>query len=112
MIKVEYTAQPCPFGDLPDLLELKMTLGDNVTWDEATKEFCNFLRAAGYKPPEPKKDETYPEDGPEAVRIQADGPTLFYTYPDQDISIPDGHRRVDTERYLEPDPYKMRSVDT
>jgi len=48
MIKLEYTAQPCPFGDLPDVLELKMTLGDNVTWDEATKEFHNFLRAAGY----------------------------------------------------------------
>ena len=52
MIKLEYTAQPCPFGDLPDVLELKMTLGDNVTWDGAINEFRNFLRAAGYKPVE------------------------------------------------------------
>ena len=52
MIKLEYTPRPCPFGDLPNLLELKMTLDDNVTWDEATKEFHNFLRTAGYKPPE------------------------------------------------------------
>ena len=49
MITLEYTAQPDPFGDLPDVLEVKMTLSDNVTWSEATKEFHNFLRAAGYK---------------------------------------------------------------
>ena len=53
MIKLEYTAQPCPFGDLPDVLELKMTLGDNVTWDGAKKEFHSFLLAAGYEPPDP-----------------------------------------------------------
>jgi len=48
MIKLQYTPQAGPFGDMPDVQEITMTLGDNVTWDGATDEFHNFLRAAGY----------------------------------------------------------------
>jgi len=48
MIKIQYTPQAGPFGDMPDVQEITMTLGDNVTWDGATDEFHNFLRAAGY----------------------------------------------------------------
>ena len=57
-------------------------------------------------------DETFPRGTPEAVRIQANGPTLFYTYPDQDSSIPEGYRRVATEIYLEPYPVSEQEKDT
>jgi hypothetical protein len=51
MIKLEFTPATCPFGDDPDLLEVKMTLGHDISWSDATNEFHNFLRAAGYKIP-------------------------------------------------------------
>ena len=35
----------------PNVEELTMTLGDGVTWQEATTEFHNFLRGAGYVVP-------------------------------------------------------------
>ena len=53
MIKLEYKPwEPgSKFGSMmgtPNVEELTMTLGDGVTWQEATTEFHNFLRAAGY----------------------------------------------------------------
>jgi len=56
MIKFEYrpwTAERT-WGyaeDIPPVEELTMTLGDGVTWQEATDEFHNFLRGAGYAIP-------------------------------------------------------------
>ena len=32
----------------PTVEQVSMTLGDDVSWDEAVCEFKNFLRAAGY----------------------------------------------------------------
>ena len=53
MIKFEYipwTAERT-WGfaeDVPPVESVTMTLGHDVTWEEATREFHNFLRAAGY----------------------------------------------------------------
>jgi hypothetical protein len=51
MIKITYTPWKPTFADALDpspVKELTMTIGDEVTWDEATTEFHNFLRGAGY----------------------------------------------------------------
>ena len=53
MIKFEYKprAPDADWGitfDPPAVESLSMTLGDDVTWNEAVCEFQNFLRAAGY----------------------------------------------------------------
>ena len=53
MIKFEYKPwEPDSKFDsmmgTPNVEELTMTLGDGVTWQEATDEFHNFLRGAGY----------------------------------------------------------------
>ena len=45
--------------DIPPVESVTMTLGDDVTWDEATKEFHNFLRAAGYVIPYDFEDDGY-----------------------------------------------------
>jgi len=67
MIKFEYKpAQPDKtWGyaqDIPPVEEITMTLGDDVTWDEATKEFHNFLRAAGYVIPYDFEEEEEEDD--------------------------------------------------
>ena len=51
MIKLQYTPQADAFGDLPDLQEITMTLSDNASFENASREFCTFLMASGYKPP-------------------------------------------------------------
>ena len=62
MIKFEYipwTAERT-WGyaeDVPPVEQLTMTLGDGVTWQEATTEFHNFLRAAGYVIPYDFEDD-------------------------------------------------------
>ena len=53
MIKFEYIPWTAdrPWGyaeDVPSVESVTMTLGHDVTWEEATREFHNFLRAAGY----------------------------------------------------------------
>lgn len=53
MIKFEYKprAPDADWGitfDPPAVESVTMTLGHDVTWEEATREFHNFLRAAGY----------------------------------------------------------------
>jgi hypothetical protein len=53
MIKFEYTPWTADrtWGfaeDVPPVESVTMTLGHDVTWEEATAEFHNFLRAAGY----------------------------------------------------------------
>jgi len=73
MIKFEYKpAQPDKtWGyaqDIPPVEEMTMTLGDDVTWDEATKEFHNFLRAAGYVIPYDFEEEEEDDDIPESVK--------------------------------------------
>ena len=120
--KDDFPCDPAP------IRELKMELTDDIDWVEATQEFQNFLRAAGYKIPyspldnhpvfnawnevqtSADEDETFPRGRPEAVRVQANGPTLFYMYPDQDSSIPEGYRRVITEKYLEPYPESEKDI--
>ena len=67
MIKFEYKpAQPDKtWGyaqDIPPVEEITMTLGDDVSWDEATKEFHNFLRSAGYVIPYDFEEEDKEED--------------------------------------------------
>ena len=62
MIKLQYKPweQERSWGyaeDIPPVEELTMTLGDGVTWQEATDEFHNFLRAAGYVIPYYNVDE-------------------------------------------------------
>ena len=53
MIKFEYRPW-APDSDVAELFDppaveiVAMTLGDDVSWDEAVCEFKNFLRAAGY----------------------------------------------------------------
>ena len=53
MIKLEYRPWT-PDSDVAELFDpppvqiVTMTLGDDVSWDEAVCEFHNFLRAAGY----------------------------------------------------------------
>lgn len=53
MIKFVYVprALDTPFGpmsDPPCVQEITMTLSHDVSWEEATTEFHNFLRGAGY----------------------------------------------------------------
>ena len=54
MIKFKYTPETwdTPLGPLSDpspIQEMTMTLyGECITWEEATRELHNFLRAAGY----------------------------------------------------------------
>ena len=53
MIKVEYRQwkPDSEFDSMvgpPTVEQVTMTLGDDVSWDEAVCEFHNFLRAAGY----------------------------------------------------------------
>ena len=53
MIKLEYRPW-APDSDVAELFDppaveiVTMTLGDDVSWDEAVCEFKNFLRASGY----------------------------------------------------------------
>ena len=66
MIKFTYTPETwdTPLGSLSDpspIQEITMTLsGESRTWEEATREFHNFLRAAGYVIP---YDLEWYEDG-------------------------------------------------
>ena len=53
MIKLEYNPWESDSGndelfDPPALKEVIMTLNDEISWVEATYQFHNFLRAAGY----------------------------------------------------------------
>ena len=53
MIKLEYRPwkPDSEFDSMvgpPTVEQVTMTLGDDVSWDEAVCEFRNFLRAAGY----------------------------------------------------------------
>ena len=63
MIKLEYTPwkpTALTWSDPTDpspVEELTMTLGDGVSWDEATTEFHNFLRGAGYVIPYEYEDD-------------------------------------------------------
>jgi len=69
MIQFKYTPETWtgPLGPISDpspIQEMTMTLsGECITWEEATREFHNFLRAAGYVIPydiewyEDSKDE-------------------------------------------------------
>ena len=50
MIKLQYIPQAGPFGDMPDLQEITMTLSDSASFESASREFCTFLMASGYKP--------------------------------------------------------------
>lgn len=62
MIKFEYKPNviDTPFGaldDPPPVESVTMTLGGDVSWDEAVCEFKNFLRAAGYVIPYDFEDD-------------------------------------------------------
>ena len=62
MIKFEYKPNviSTPFGaldDPPPVESVTMTLGGDVSWDEAVCEFHNFLRASGYVIPYDFEDE-------------------------------------------------------
>lgn len=53
MIKMEYRpwtpdSEYASMVGPPTVEQVTMTLGDDVSWDEAVREFHNFLRAAGY----------------------------------------------------------------
>ena len=50
MIKFEYIPwEPdSELIELPAVEQVSMTLGHDVSWEEAVCEFHNFLRAAGY----------------------------------------------------------------
>ena len=62
MIKFEYKPNviDTPFGaldDPPAVESVTMTLGGDVSWDEAVCEFKNFLRASGYVIPYDFEDD-------------------------------------------------------
>jgi hypothetical protein len=62
MIKFEYKPNVIntPFGaldDPPPVESVTMTLGGDVSWEEAVCEFHNFLRAAGYVIPYDFEDD-------------------------------------------------------
>ena len=72
MIKFEYKPNviDTPFGalgDPPPVESVTMTLGGDVSWDEAVCEFHNFLRAAGYVIPY-DFEEGDDDDAPESVK--------------------------------------------
>ena len=63
MIKFEYKPNviDTPFGaldDPPPVESVTMTLGGDVSWDEAVCEFHNFLRASGYVIPYDFEDDS------------------------------------------------------
>ena len=62
MIKLEYRPwkPDSEFDSMvgpPTVEQVTMTLGDDVSWDEAVCEFYNFLRAAGYVIPYDFEDD-------------------------------------------------------
>ena len=63
MIKFEYRPWT-PDSDVAELFDppavelVTMTLGDDLSWDEAVCEFKNFLRASGYVIPYDFEDES------------------------------------------------------
>jgi len=61
VIELVYRPQADLFGDMPDVMEVKMTLGDNVDWESAVREFINFLNASGYEPPDICFEQKNPE---------------------------------------------------
>ena len=66
MIKFEYKPNVIntPFGaldDPPPVESVTMTLGGDVSWEEAVCEFHNFLRAAGYVIPYDFEEEKLEE---------------------------------------------------
>ena len=72
MIKFEYTPWTAErtWGyaeDVPPVESVTMTLGHDVTWEEATDEFHNFLRAAGYVIPYYNVNEADEDDYVEEV---------------------------------------------
>lgn len=70
MIELKYTPWKPTLADSSDPSPVKgltMTLGDHVTWDEATTEFHNFLRGAGYVVP-----YDFEEEGPTDRKRDAD----------------------------------------
>ena len=62
MIKLEYKPW-LPDSDVAELFDpppveiVAMTLGDDVSWEEAVCEFHNFLRASGYVIPYDFEDD-------------------------------------------------------
>lgn len=89
MIKLKYTPWKPTFADSSDpspVKELTMTIGDGVSWDEATQEFHNFLRGAGYvipynlewhldysDPPDRDKSESLGDRQPEWANSMSGG---------------------------------------
>ena len=77
MIKLEYRPWTPDSGvaelfDPPPVEIVTMTLGDGVTWQEATDEFHNFLRGAGYVIPYYNVNEADEDDYVEEVdRLRA-----------------------------------------
>ena len=61
MIELKYTPWNPTFADASDPSPVKgltMTLGDHVSWEDATTEFHNFLRGAGYVIPYDFEEKT------------------------------------------------------
>ena len=106
MIKFEYqpwTAERT-WGyaeDVPPVKELTMTIDDDVSWVEATTEFHNFLRGAGYvipynlewhldysDPPDRDKSGSLGDRQPEwAMRMS--GPDAWWNESNTDVASED-----------------------
>ena len=66
MIKLIYEPPAVTFAHIDDPSPLKgitMELRNDITWEEATTEFHNFLRGAGYVIP-----YSFEDDVPESVK--------------------------------------------
>ena len=100
MIKFEYRpwTPDIEFDSMvgpPTVEQVTMTLGDDVSWDEAVCEFKNFLRAAGYvipydfeddyvdcsDPPDMDKSGSLGDRQPEWANRMCDEEPLIDGYP-------------------------------
>jgi len=106
MIKFEYRPWT-PDSDVdalfdPPVVEIvTMTLGDDVSWDEAVCEFKNFLRASGYVIP-----YDFEKEDEDDVYIDCSDP------PDMDKSGSLGDRQPEwAMRMSEDDVYEYAEVD-
>ena len=105
MIKFEYKPNVIDtpfgaFGDPPPVESVTMTLGGDVSWDEAVCEFKNFLRASGYVIPYDFEDDSnigvaFEDESNTDVAVEALEEAVYLLNPtDEDMQKKAGVYRV------------------
>ena len=124
MIKFEYRPWT-PDSDVDALFDpppveiVTMTLGDDLSWDEAVCEFKNFLRASGYVIPYDFEDDSntgvaFEDESNTDVAVEALEEAVYLLNPtDEDMQKKAGVYRVVTalEKLKDVKPNRKRDAD-